>query len=87
MFNSSALFTLKENIGPPQKPLLRKRDYDGNGIDEYVSMEIPEVVTELLKLMNLIPEDISLRMILVILSGLDIGSTYILPVQKVNCYY
>jgi len=32
----------KENIGPPQKPLLRKRDYDGNGIDEYVSMEIPE---------------------------------------------
>ena len=29
----------KENIGPPQKPLLRKRDYNGNGIAEYVAME------------------------------------------------
>ena len=31
----------KEVIGPPQKPLLRKRDYNGNGVSEYVSMEIP----------------------------------------------
>ncbi|MEN6444448.1 MAG: S8 family serine peptidase, partial [Candidatus Cloacimonas sp.] len=32
----------KKIIGPPQKPLLHKRDYDNNGIDEYVSMEIAE---------------------------------------------
>ena len=31
----------KEVIGPPQKPLLRRRDYNGNGYPEYVSMEIP----------------------------------------------
>ena len=30
----------KEIIGPPQKPLLRKRDYNGNGIAEYIAMEI-----------------------------------------------
>jgi len=32
----------KEIIGPPQKPLLKKRDFNNNGFPEYVSMEIPE---------------------------------------------